>query len=127
PLREHLHTLAQEAAVGLELRLAGTSHADTTLLPLQMGPTAHEPAGDVLQLGELHFELALEAAGALRENIENQAVTVEDAAAGEFFEVALLAGRERVVDENDIGGVVFGNGANLVCLAAAHEKARVGT
>jgi len=81
----------------------------------------------VFQLGELHFELALEAAGALRENIENQAVTVEDAAAGEFFEVALLAGRERVVDENDVGSVVFGNSSNFVSLAAAHEEARVGT
>jgi hypothetical protein len=96
-------------------------------MPPEMGPTAHQPAGNVFQLGELHFELAFEAAGALRENIENQAVAIQDAATGELFEVALLAGRERVVDENDIGGVIFGNGANLVCLAAAHEEARVGT
>ena len=122
-----MHALADEAAVGLELRLAGTAHADTALLPLEVGPTAHQPAGDVFQLRELDFELALEAAGALRENIENQAVTVEDPPAGQLLEIALLAGRERVVDENDVGGVVFGNGANFVRLAAAHEEARVGT
>ena len=61
-----------QPAVGLELRLAGTAHADAALLALEVGPAAHQAAGDVLQLRELDFELALEAAGALREDVEDQ-------------------------------------------------------
>ena len=127
PPGEHAHALADEAAVGLELRLAGTAHADTAFLPLEVGPAAHQARGDVFQLRELDFELAFEAAGALRENIENQAVSIEHAAAGELLEVALLARRERVIDQDDVGGVVFGDGPNFVGLAAAHEEAGIGT
>src|SRR2546430_8659397 len=38
-----------------------------SLLTLEVGPPAHQAAGDVLELRELDFELALEAACALRD------------------------------------------------------------
>ena len=124
--RQHAHALADEAAVGLELRLAGTAHADAALLALEVGPAAHQAGGDVLQLRELHFELAFEAARALRENIEDEPVAIEHPPAGELLEIALLAGRERMIDENDVGLVRFGSRTQLICLAAAHEVARIG-
>jgi hypothetical protein len=103
-LREHTHALPDQAPVGLELRLARAAHADAALLALEVRPTAHQAARDVFQLRELHFELALEAAGALRKDVEDQAVAIEYAPADvSFFEIALLAGRERVIDENDVG------------------------
>jgi hypothetical protein len=56
-----------------------------------VGPAAHEAAGDVLQLRELDLELAFVAARALREDVEDQRVAIEHAAADQFLEVALLA------------------------------------
>ena len=56
----------------------------------------------MLQLRQFHLELALEAAGALREDVENQTVAVEHAPLDQLLEIALLAGRQGVVDQNDI-------------------------
>ena len=79
---------------------------------------------DVLQLRELDLELALEAAGALREDVEDEAVAIEHAAPDELLEIALLAGRERMIDQDDVR--LSGNGglAELLGLAAADEVAR---
>ena len=128
PLGEHTHALTDETAIGLELRLAGAAHADTAFLPLEVRPTAeHEARGDVFQLRELDFELAFEAAGALRENIENQAVSIEHPAACQLLQVALLTRRECVIDEDDVGSVVLSHDPNLVGLAATHEETGIGT
>ena len=70
---------AHEPPVGFELRLAGTPQADAALLPLEVGPAAHEPRREVLVLRELDLELAFERRGALREDVEDQAVAVEHA------------------------------------------------
>ncbi len=80
----------------------------------------------MLQLGQLHFELAFEAARALRENIQDEPVTIEHAPARQLLQIALLARRERVVDEDDVGRVALGDRAQLISLAAAEEVARIG-
>ena len=80
----------------------------------------------MLQLRQLHFELALEAARALREDVEDQAVAIEHAPLDELLEIALLARRERVIDENDVGLAAAARRAQLLGLAAAHEIARIG-
>ena len=80
----------------------------------------------MLQLRQLDFELAFEAARALREDVEDQAVAVEHAPLDELLEVALLAGRQRVVDEDDVGVVGVRDRLDLLGLAAAEEVARVG-
>ena len=63
----------------------------------------------MLQLRELDLQLAFEAARALRENVENQPAAIQHAPAGQLLEVAFLAGRQRVVDEYDIGLVGLGD------------------
>ncbi len=42
-----------------------------------------------------------------------------------LLEVALLARRERVIDEDDVGGLRRGDVTNLIRLAAAHEEPRI--
>jgi hypothetical protein len=69
-------------------------------------PAAHETAGDVLQLRKLHFQLALVAAGSLGEDVEDQRIAVEHAQTDQLLEVAFLARRQRVIDEDDFGAVV---------------------
>ena len=54
------------------------------------------------------------------------AVAVEHAPLGELLEVALLAGRERMIDQDDIGSLGLRRQRDFVRLAAAHEEARVG-
>src|SRR5690606_39956762 len=56
----------------------------------------------------------------------NQCVPVEDAPSGVALEIALLARRERVVDENHLGVALGRDVAHFVRLAAAHEKTRIG-
>src|ERR1700733_6440953 len=79
------------------------------------------------QLRKFHFEFALEAARALRKDVEDEAVAIEHAPADVLFEIALLAWRERVIDENHVGGRCDRGIAHLVRLAAAHEEAWIGT
>ena len=45
---ERADALADQAAVGLELRLAGTAQADAALLPLEVGPAAHQARRQML-------------------------------------------------------------------------------
>lgn len=92
-----------------------------------MGPAAHETAGEVPQLRELDLELALVAAGALGEDVEDQGAAVEHPHPDELLEVALLARRERVVDEHHLGAGVRDDDADLFGLAAADEEPRIGT
>ena len=125
-LLQILDLAGHEPAIGLELRLARTAQADTAFLALEVGPAAHQAAADVLQLRELDFELALEAAGALREDIEDQAVAIQHALTRELLEVALLARGERVIDEDEIRFRLACHIAQLLRLAAAEEITRVG-
>ncbi len=87
---ERLDPLAQQPAVGLELRLAGSAQADAAFLPLEVGPAADEAGQLVLDLRELDLELALGASRAQREDVEDEARPVDDAALERALEVALL-------------------------------------
>ena len=90
---QRLDALAEQAAVGFELGFAGTAIADAaTALALEVGPAAHQARGDVLELRELHFELAFVAARALREDVEDQSRAIEHAPLDELLEIAFLDG-----------------------------------
>jgi hypothetical protein len=75
---------------------------------------------------QVDFELALKAARALRKDVEDEAVAVQHAPLDELLEVALLAGREGVVDENDLRRLCVRDVPQLLGLAAAQEVARIG-
>src|SRR5207248_408913 len=49
----------RQAPVGLQLRLAGAARADAAAEPLEVLPQAAHPRQVVLELRELHLELAL--------------------------------------------------------------------
>ena len=76
--------LAQQAPVGFELLFARAAQADAALLPLEVGPAADEPRELVLHLRELDLQLAFGASRAQREDVEDEARAVDDAA----FELA---------------------------------------
>src|SRR5439155_395136 len=68
---------ADDAAVGLELGLARTPRADAAAETLEVAPLSHEPRQEIGELGELHLELALARARALREDVEDQSGPVD--------------------------------------------------
>ena len=63
--------------VALQLGLAGAAGADGALLPLQMGPHAHQAGEQILILGQLHLEPALPGAGPLGEDVQDQGGAVQ--------------------------------------------------
>ena len=89
--RSMLDPLADEPAVGLELRFAGTAQADAALLALEVGPAAHEARGECSCCASSTCELAFERCGALREDVEDQPVAIEHARLERDLEIALLA------------------------------------
>ena len=117
PVLQHAHALAQQAAVGFELLFTRAAEADAALLPLEVGPAAHEPGELVLHLGELDLELAFGASRAEREDVEDQARAVDDAAFELLLEVALLRAGERVVEDDEVGGGFGAPGRDLFDLA----------
>ena len=103
-LLQLLDALADEAAIQFQLRLARTAQADAAAaLPLQVGPAAHQARGHVPVLGQLHLQLAFEGAGALGEDVQDEAGAIQHPAAQELLQVAFLAGAEGVVDQHQIG------------------------
>src|SRR5262249_21366544 len=95
--------------VDFELRLTGTAvaHQATpratacTLLAELLASTA-QPRQPVSQLRELHLHHALLTAGVLGEDVEDQRDAVDDVDAEELLEVALLCGRELVVEHDEV-------------------------
>src|SRR3989442_1525045 len=99
---ELLHALADHAAVGLELRLTGTARADAAAQALEVLPLADEPRQQVRELRQLDLELALGAARALGEDVEDERGAVDHLDAERLAEVALLDRRERIVGDEQI-------------------------
>ena len=72
--------------VDLELLLARAAGlADAAALALQVGPAAHQPRRQVLELRELDLQLAFAASRALREDVQDQLGAVEHAAVQRRF------------------------------------------
>ena len=78
------------------------------------------------ELRQLDLQLALGAARAQREDVEDEARPVDDAARELLLEVALLHARQRVVEDHEVGLGRAALRVDLVDLAAAREEGGVG-
>ena len=76
----------------------------------------------MLQLGQLHLQLAFVAPGTLGEDVEDQARSVDHAATQFLFQVALLGGRKFVVENGDIGTGISDGIRHLGHLAFARKE-----
>jgi len=90
-----------------------------------MRPSAHEPRRHVLQLRELDLQLAFVRARALREDVEDEARAIDDAALGELLEIALLNRRERAIDEDQVRIERLSLLGELLGLAGTYEITRI--
>src|SRR5690606_4396008 len=95
--------LDDQPAVHLDLPLARAAHeAGSAALPLQVGPGADEPRALVAERGELDLQLAFPGAGALAEDLQDQAGAVDDLAVEALLQVALLHRGQLAVDDDDL-------------------------
>src|SRR5262249_33681832 len=77
-LTADLHDAAPDhAAVGFELRFAGTSRPDAAAEALEVSPLPDQARKQIGELGELDLELALGGARPLGEDVEDQRGTVD--------------------------------------------------
>ena len=89
-----------EAAVGLQLGLAGASGADSSAEPFEVLPLAREPREEIFVLSKLDLEAAFSGAGSGGENVEDEGCAVDDLCFEPIFENALL-GRGKLVVYDD--------------------------
>src|SRR5439155_3140951 len=71
-LADRMNARPDAPAIGLELRLPGTSRADAAAEPRQRRPGADQPRQQVLELRELDLQLAFARARPPREDVENE-------------------------------------------------------
>jgi hypothetical protein len=91
PLAGALDRVLDHPAVQFDLLFAGAAaHADAAGLALQVRPAPHQAGAQVLQPGQLDLQLALVAAGALGEDLQDQQGAVVDRQAHVPLQVALL-------------------------------------
>src|SRR3546814_2354505 len=84
------------AAVGLDLRFAGTAEeAETAALALEVGPAAHQTPRLIIEMRKLDLQAALGRRGAFAEDFEDQAGAVDHLRAKRRFEIALLNRADR--------------------------------
>ena len=91
-----------------------------------MAPAAHEACGQVLQLRELHLQLAFMALRAGGEDLEDQHRPVGHGHAEVALEIALLRRRQGLVEQHGLRLVALDQRLDLVGLARADEQRGVG-
>ena len=80
----------------------------------------------MLQPGELHLQLAFAGLRALREDLEDELPAVEDAPVELLLQIALLRGRELVVEHHERGVDGRRGAPDLLDLPGAGIQARIG-
>ena len=118
--------LLDHAAVGFELRLAGSAEkAEAAALALEMGPGSHQPALLIGQMRMLDLQRAFARARAPAENFENETGAVEHLGVPGLFQIALLHRRERAIHHHDAGFETFDEAGDLLDLALAEIGRRM--
>ena len=120
--------------VGLDLRLTGTTPADTaavgadtaTGLAGELATPAAQPLLHVAELGQLDLGLALRRLRVLGEDVEDQRGAVDDLDLEAVLEVPQLAGLELAVADDGVGAGGLHDLLESVDLAAADVRRRVG-
>ena len=118
-------TLGDHTPVGLDLGLARpTEETKAAALALEVGPGAHKAALLMHEMGELDLQASLAGLGAGAEYLEDEAGAVEDLGLPAPLEIALLNGREGMVDDNERNPLGKEDARKLSNLARAEKGSR---
>ena len=91
------------AAVGFQLGFARAARADAAAQLRHRFALAAQPRQHVLQLRQLHLQLAFAGAGVAGKDVQNQLRPVQHAAGQRSLQVAQLRRRKVVVEEHQVG------------------------
>ncbi|MGY4332902.1 hypothetical protein ACVWWG_007319 [Bradyrhizobium sp. LB7.2] len=112
--------LLDQAAVGFDLRLAGTAHeSKAAALALEMGPGADETRALVVEMRELDLERAFLGLGAAAEDLQNEARAVEHLGLQFLLEIALLDRCQRAIHHHELDIEALDQPGHLLDLALA--------
>ena len=106
-------------------RLARSPRADPAAEALEVAPQAAHAREVVLQLRQLHLQLALGAAGVRGEDVEDHRRAIDHRQAHGLLQVALLAGAQLVVAGDQVGVALVREALGLGDLARAEVGVRV--
>jgi hypothetical protein len=90
-----------------------------------MRPLSSQSRREITQLRDLDLQLSFEGARALRENIEDQLASIDDAEIQLLFKVARLCGTQRIVEDRERRTGLFRAVANLGSFPLSDESVRV--
>ena len=116
-----------QAAVFFQLLFARPAHADAVADSGQVGPHPLEPRQGILQLGQLHGQPGFVSAGVGGEDVQDQLGAVQHLAAGQFFQVAFLAGGQVIVEQHHVRPGAFGQLGQVFGFAFAQIGGRIGS
>lgn len=114
--------MGDQSAVGFQFGFAGAFHTDAAALALQVSVTAYQASRQMAQLRQLDLQPAFLCSGAAGKNRQNQPYPVQHAALEDFFQIALLRGREFVVEYDQIDAVCGNCFRQLRRLARADKQ-----
>lgn len=101
------HPGTDHSPVGLDLRFARTAKkTESTALPFQVSPTADKATLLIIEMSEFHLQTAFRRCRALAKNFKNQAGAIDNLALQPLFEIALLNGGQRTIDNNQFGFIL---------------------
>ncbi len=123
---ELLHAPQQAPAIDFELGLTRTARADTRTLLAQLEAATPQAGQPIAQLRELDLHRTLLARRVLGEDVEDQRDAVDDVDREQILEVALLGGRQLVVEDHDVDVERLADRLQLLGLALADVGRRVG-
>ena len=123
---QHRDPVARQAAVGLDLGLPRAPRADAAAEALEVAPQAAHARQVVLQLRQLHLQLALGAVRVGGEDVEDHRRAVDHRQAQRLLEVALLARAQLVVARDQVRVARQRRGLRLRHLARAQIGVRMG-
>ena len=119
------HALLRAAAADLELRLARSAPADAAGEAGERVVLLTETRHVVLQLRELHLELAVVALGALREDVENELRAIDDLEVALLRDRGGLRGRELAIEDEHVGVELHRANDHVVELALTEHELRI--
>ena len=118
-----------QAAVRLQLRLAGAFGADGALaaaaLALQMGPHAGQPRQQIPVLGQLYLEPSLLGLGPLGKDIQDQPAAVQHLYAQQVRQNTLLGRGEVIVEDHHGHAMGLTEHPHFLYLSLSDEGARI--
>ncbi len=123
---DFLDALRDAAAVGFELRFARPTGADSAAQARHFFAVPGQSRQKITQLRQFDLHAALAGAGARRENIQNELRAVDDPRADRLFQIALLRGREVVIEDHHVGMNGSGFRRQFLHFALPDQRGRLG-